>query len=236
MASKAVAKAAGGVVEISKNHTLPALDGRPLLYDDGHVMALNGSGLLLFSATQFNVSLANVLISLQKHTLQSTGLSERIRRAFAIDPNRSSGVPLNPVFRNPAPGAYDPLSYNDPVTIPAGDIADNAYFKRDSRRAYPQTSVFGQPDVVSLLTVGSAASPKVDLIGEAGAKALVEAQAEGEKGGLAVFLQKKSPGEVKQDVFIGGLPPTPAGTAQAADGTWNVHKYEPKTEGSYPAE
>ncbi|KAM0523523.1 hypothetical protein ACHAQF_002253 [Verticillium nonalfalfae] len=189
MASKAVAKAAGGVVEISK-----------------------------------------------KHTLQSTGLSERIRRAFAIDPNRSSGVPLNPVFRNPAPGAYDPLSYNDPVTIPAGDIADNAYFKRDSRRAYPQTSVFGQPDVVSLLTVGSAASPKVDLIGEAGAKALVEAQAEGEKGGLAVFLQKKSPGEVKQDVFIGGLPPTPAGTAQAADGTWNVHKYEPKTEGSYPAE
>lgn len=196
MASKAVAKAAGGVVEISK-----------------------------------------------KHTLQSTGLFERVRRALAIDPNRSSGVPLNTTFRNPTPGGYDPKAVDDPVTLPAGDIADNAYWRRDHRRAYPQLSTVSQPDVVSLLTVGSAASPKVELIGEAGEQALVEARAEGEKeGGLAVFLQKadgKGLAEAKKDVFIGGLPPTPAGNKIQPDGSWSVHKYKPREDeqsygGEYP--
>ncbi|KAL2757972.1 hypothetical protein ACRALDRAFT_2040283 [Sodiomyces alcalophilus JCM 7366] len=189
MASKAVSRAAGGVVDISK-----------------------------------------------KYTLQSTGIFERIRRALAIDPNRSSGVPINAVYRNPTPGAVDPLTYDDPVTIPAGDIADNAYFRRDSRRAYPKLSVVSQPDMVSLLTVGSAANPKVELIGEAGEQALVAARAEGEKeGSLAVFLQNKGKAieEVSKDVFVGGLPPTPAGERIQPDGSWDVYKYKPNEEQSY---
>ncbi|RYC63499.1 NADH dehydrogenase/NADH:ubiquinone reductase (H(+)-translocating) [Xylaria longipes] len=76
----------------------------------------------------------------QKQTLESTGIWALVRRVFAVDPNRSSGVPLNPFFRNPTPGALDPLTYDDPVTLPAGDIADNPYWKRDARRSYPKLS------------------------------------------------------------------------------------------------
>jgi hypothetical protein len=145
-------------------------------------------------------------------------------------------VPLNSQFRTPTPGGQDPLAYDDPVTVPAGDIADNAYFRRDVRRAYPRPSLVSQPDVVSLLSVGSAASPKVELIGEAGAQALVAAREEGEKGGLSVFLQKANGvAEAKKDVFVNGLPPLPSGQEQKPDGKWDVHKWELAEENSYPA-
>ncbi|KAF9880768.1 nadh-ubiquinone oxidoreductase kda subunit [Colletotrichum karsti] len=192
MASKAVAKAAtaaaGGVVEISK-----------------------------------------------KHTLQSTGIWERIRRSLSIDPNRSTGVPLNPTFRNPAPGARDPLTYDDPVTVPAGDIADNPYWKRDARRNYPALSVVNQADVVSLLSVGSAANPRVELIGEAGEKALVAAQAEAKASGLAPYLEKNAARAVeasKETLFTNGLPPTPSGH-DLKSGKWDVHKYKVNEDQSY---
>ncbi|KAG8428254.1 hypothetical protein J3459_005935 [Metarhizium acridum] len=100
----------------------------------------------------------------KKQTVQSTGVWESIRKALSIDANRSNGVPLNPYYRNPTPGSNDPMAYDDPVTVPAGDIADNPYWKRDHRRHYPKLSVMKQADVASLLTIGSAAAPKVDLI------------------------------------------------------------------------
>lgn len=109
------------------------------------------------------------------------------------------------------------------MTLPAGDIADNPYWKRDSRRSYPQLSVVNQAQFASLITVGSAATPKVDLIGEAGEKALVAAKQEGETG-LAKALEK-APKDVTKDVFIGGLPPLPSGTSLAT-GSWEVYKYE----------
>lgn len=149
---------------------------------------------------------------------------------MAIGPERSNGVPLNPYFRNPPPGANDPTTYDDPVTIPAGDIADNPYWKRDNRRSYPQTSVVDQADVVGLLSVGSAAQPKVELIGEAGEKRLVAAKQEGQTG-LAKHLEKAPKGLAK-DVFVGGLPPTPSGTSLAS-GEWDVHRYN-LTEPAYP--
>jgi hypothetical protein len=96
---------------------------------------------------------------IQKQTLQSTGIWEAFRRFLAIDPERSNGVPLNPHFRNPPPGANDPLQYDDPVTLPAGDIADNPYWKRDNRRGYPQLSVVDQSQFAQLITIGSAEAP-----------------------------------------------------------------------------
>ncbi|KAI3553525.1 AhpC/TSA family protein [Colletotrichum abscissum] len=172
----------------------------------------------------------------QKHTLQSTGIWERIRRSLAIDPNRSSGVPLNPTFRNPAPGANDPLAYDDPVTVPAGDIADNPYWKRDARRNYPAISVVNQADVVGLLAVGSAANPRVELIGEAGEKALVAAKEEGKTTGIAAYLEKNAAqGAVeasKEALFTNGLPPTPSGE-NLKSGKWDVHKYKVNEEQTY---
>lgn len=136
-------------------------------------------------------------------------------------------MPLNPYFRNPPPGSNNPLEYDDPVTLPAGDIADNPYWKRDSRRSYPQLSVVNQAQFASLISVGSAAAPKVELIGEEGEKALVAAKQEGETG-LAKALDK---GNATADVFVGGLPPLPSGQSLAS-GKWDVHKYE-VTDASY---
>ena len=129
---------------------------------------------------------------------------------LAVDPNRSTGVPLNPQFRNPPPGANDPKEYDDPTTVPAADLADNPYWKRDMRRSYPKLSVVKQPDVVGLLSVGSAAQPKEDVlqIGDAGNKQLVEVKEEGEKG-LSTFFEKNK-GAAKAVLGPDGLPPLPA--------------------------
>ncbi len=145
-------------------------------------------------------------------------------------------MPLNPYNRVPAPGSNDPLQYDDPVTIPAGDIADNPYWKRDARRNYPRLSVVGQAQQVALLTVGSAAQPRVDLIGEAGDKALVAAEEAGKEGGVAVYLENNGVEAAKRVLELtGGLPPLPSGQSLAS-GEWNVHKYGLDSEQSYSEE
>lgn len=180
--------------------------------------------------------------AIQKQTLQSTGIWERIRRAFAIDPNRSNGVPLNPYFRNPAPGELDPSTYDDPVTIPAGDIADNPYWRRDARRAYPRPSTIAQTDVVGLLALGNSVNPKKELIGEAGAKELVAVKEEAEQGGLAVFFQKGGEGgaaalEGLKAFGRDGMPPVPSSMKLRKEGDkWEAAKYELTEEQSYGGE
>lgn len=141
--------------------------------------------------------------------MQPKGIYAFISRLLSLDPSRSSGVPLNPQFRNPPPGTNDPAAYDDPVTVPAGDIAENPYWKRDVRRRYPQLSTVTQADAVALLEVGSATAPKQDLIGEAGTKQLVAAQEEGAKG-LSVAFESNS--ALAKDILgPGGLPPLPSG-------------------------
>ncbi|KAL4789016.1 hypothetical protein BDV19DRAFT_40403 [Aspergillus venezuelensis] len=171
---------------------------------------------------------SNVVSINHKYSVQSTGVWERIRRLFAIDPERSTGVPLNAQFRLPTPGALPPLSYDDPVTVPAGDIADNPYWKRDVRRNYPRISTVNQANAVGLLTVGSQASPKDDVlqIGEAGEKQLVSVQQEGEERGLAGFFQKDKNG-VKGVLGPNGLPPTPCNLNSAS-------KYQIDNDHGYP--
>ncbi|KAI1739014.1 NADH-ubiquinone oxidoreductase 21.3 kDa subunit [Xylaria scruposa] len=185
-------------------------------------------------ASKAVAKLANGVIPLsQKQTLESTGIWDRVRRVFAVDPNRSSGVPLNPFFRNPPPGALDPLSYDDPVTLPAGDIADNPYWKRDARRSYPRLSFVNQSDAVALLSVGSAAAPKQELIGDAGAKQLVAATEEGQAGGLAAYFEKNTTAAAAEDFLVGGLPPLPSGERKKTDGKWEAYKYGLAEENSY---
>ncbi|KAL3963272.1 hypothetical protein ACCO45_000276 [Purpureocillium lilacinum] len=195
MSSKVVAKAAGGVMSISK----PSLTRVARAETNPPVHGHLGDG--------------------------AQGLRHR--------PGPLQRRALNPWYRNPPPGSNDPLAYDDPVTIPAGDIADNPYWKRDHRRSYPKLSVMGQGDVVQLLTVGSAAAPKLELIGEAGQKQLVAAKQEGETLGLAKALEKAAPKDVAKDVFVDGLPPLPSGQSLTS-GAWDVHKYELTEENSYP--
>ena len=143
-------------------------------------------------------------------------------------------MPLNPYNRNPSPGSIDPTLYDDPVTVPAGDIADNPYWKRDHRRNYPRLSVIGQADQVALLGVGSAAAPRVELIGDAGAKALVAAEEEGKKTGLAAFLQKEGADVSRLVLKEDGMPPLPSGQSLAKTGeNWEVYQYKIEEVQSY---
>ncbi|KAF1849651.1 21 kDa subunit of NADH dehydrogenase [Cucurbitaria berberidis CBS 394.84] len=150
-----------------------------------------------------------VTTAFSKYTVQPTGIYGLINRIFALDPKRSTGIPMNPQFRNPPPGALDPNTYDDPVTVPAADIAENPYWKRDARRRYPRLSTVTQADSVALLEVGSAAAPKQELIGEAGSQQLVAAQEQGAKG-LAVAFERNI-GLAKDVLGPGGMPPLPSG-------------------------
>ncbi|KAI4160294.1 MAG: hypothetical protein LQ342_005886 [Letrouitia transgressa] len=172
----------------------------------------------------------------KKYTVQSTGIWDRIRRLLAVDPNRSSGVPLNPQFRNPPPGANPPQAYDDPVTVPAGDIADNAYFRRDIRRSYPRLSVVNQADVVGLLSVGSKADPKEDVlqIGDEGAKQLVEVKQEGEKG-LARYLEKENQ-SLSNVLGANGMPPFPVGINRTSPQGGRKYVVDLDRENGYPEE
>jgi hypothetical protein len=140
---------------------------------------------------------------------------------------------MNPQFRNPPPGANDPNAYDDPVTVPAADLAENPYWKRDVRRRYPQLSTITQADAVALLEVGSAAAPKQELIGEAGTKQLVAAQEEGTKG-LSIAFERNM-GLAKDVLGPGGMPPLPGGLHVSVDGQkrYNINTEEGYPEGKY---
>ena len=137
-------------------------------------------------------------------------------------------MPLNPQFRNPPPGAVDPNTYDDPTTVPAADIADNPYWRRDVRRSYPRISTVTQGDVVGLLSVGSAANPSEKLLaGAEGSKQLVAVKQEGEERGLATFFeQEKAVGSV---LSADGMPPFPPPRGRPQYGK----KYELEVEQSY---
>jgi hypothetical protein len=119
------------------------------------------------------------------------------------------------------------------VTVPAGDIADNPYWKRDVRRSYPQLSTVRQADAVGLLTVGSQAAPKDDVlkIGQAGEQQLVAVKEQGEERGLAALFEqdKKS---VQGVLGVNGLPPSPANINPISQDSQS--KYVLGTENGYP--
>jgi hypothetical protein len=101
------------------------------------------------------------------------------------------------------------------VTLPAADIADNPYWKRDVRRSYPVQSYVTQGHAVGLLSMGSAANPSPKLLaGEEGAKQLVAVKEEGDKG-LSVFFESDK--SVASKVLgEGGLPPMPVSFRSAS--------------------
>jgi hypothetical protein len=90
-------------------------------------------------------------------------------------------------------------------------------------------SIVKQADVVGLLTVGSKAVPKKELVGEEGAKSLVAVGEQGEKGVAAYFRETK---DVKSVLGADGLPPLPSGLAMKT----GRDKYELTEENAYPEE
>ncbi|CDK29487.1 unnamed protein product [Kuraishia capsulata CBS 1993] len=134
----------------------------------------------------------------KKYTTGSKGIWELIRKTLTLVPNRSSGNPLVKYFRVPAPGSQ-PLVYKDTMTVPAGDIKGNQYSHRDHRRNYPQLSSFDQTKVSALLSLGSAASPRIS-IGTKGQQEL-EVYKGSELVTLSSTLSKVDPKVVKGELL-----------------------------------
>ncbi|KAK6455201.1 NADH-ubiquinone oxidoreductase subunit [Scheffersomyces xylosifermentans] len=101
----------------------------------------------------------------KKYTTQSTGIWEKVRQILSLVPNRSSGNPIVTLFRVEPPGEriQDAKNYKDPITLPAGDIQGNPYYKRDYRRNYPQVHGFNQTKISGLLQLGSANKPRISI-------------------------------------------------------------------------
>ncbi|OBZ68179.1 NADH-ubiquinone oxidoreductase 21 subunit [Grifola frondosa] len=81
--------------------------------------------------------------------LSPKGFWKKFRDAVVVDPDISSGLPIAGINRFPPPGSR-PERYCTPATK-ASDPAQNPYWKRDVRRAYPQLSVVTQAELSSLL-------------------------------------------------------------------------------------
>ncbi|KAF5210287.1 putative NADH-ubiquinone oxidoreductase subunit [Clavispora lusitaniae] len=137
----------------------------------------------------------------KKYTSRPTGIWEKLRQVLVLVPNRSSGNPLVQFFRAIPPGARieEANNYKEPGTIPASDIKGNPYYKRDYRRNYPQVHGFNQTKVSGLLTLGSAAKPRVS-IGEKGTKELA-AFSPGQVVSLSTTLTSLDPKVVKGEVL-----------------------------------
>ncbi|KAF9478607.1 21 kDa subunit of NADH dehydrogenase [Pholiota conissans] len=87
--------------------------------------------------------------------LSPKGFWKKFRDAVVVNPEISSGLPLASLNRYPTP-ASRPEKYSTPATK-ASDPAQNPYWKRDVRRAYPQLSVVTQSELSTLLIEHSAA-------------------------------------------------------------------------------
>ncbi|KAI0051897.1 21 kDa subunit of NADH dehydrogenase [Auriscalpium vulgare] len=90
--------------------------------------------------------------------LSPKGFWKKFRDAVSVDPNISSGLPLPTLNRQPPPASRTE-KYATPATK-ASDPAQNPYWKRDVRRAFPQLSVVTQPEL-STLMIQHSGSPSV---------------------------------------------------------------------------
>lgn len=136
----------------------------------------------------------------KKYTTRSVGIWEKLRQLLVLVPNRSSGNPIVALYRQSPPGdrINDAKKYKDPVTLPAGDVVNNAYFKRDYRRNYPKLVGFNQTKVSGLLQLGSAEKPRIS-VGDKGTQELAVFQ---EKDvSLANTLSKVDPSVVKGELL-----------------------------------
>ncbi|PCH43875.1 NADH dehydrogenase 21 kDa subunit [Wolfiporia cocos MD-104 SS10] len=84
-----------------------------------------------------------------RYHLSPKGFWKKFRDAVVVNPEISSGLPIQGIHRYPPPGSR-PERYSTPATK-ASDPAQNPYWKRDVRRAYPQLSVVTQTELSSLL-------------------------------------------------------------------------------------
>ncbi|GAA6018021.1 hypothetical protein JCM10207_002743 [Rhodosporidiobolus poonsookiae] len=83
------------------------------------------------------------------HAKDESPFWKKVREALVVNPQSSTGNPLPQFHRQP-----EPASRPEKFTVPsskASDVAENPYYKRDFRRAYPKTEVVTQDELAKLL-------------------------------------------------------------------------------------
>ena len=94
-----------------------------------------------------------------------------------------------------------------------------------------------QADVVGLLTVGSRAQPKEDVlqIGDAGAKQLIHVKQEGEEKGLPALFERDN--KSMTGIFgADGLPPFPSGMSRTSPMGGKKYVMDADREEGFPEE
>jgi len=127
----------------------------------------------------------------------------QIGDAVVVDPAISSGLPLPAVNRQPPPGSR-PEKYTTPATQ-ASDPAQNPYWKRDVRRAYPQLSVVTQSELSTLL-IQHSGTPEL-LVAPSGPEATSVPATTTPRLGLSEAIS--TIGAARKAYATSALPPTP---------------------------
>ncbi|EMR09150.1 hypothetical protein PNEG_02492 [Pneumocystis murina B123] len=128
-----------------------------------------------------------------------------LRRLLVIDPERSSGITYNNQYRKPAPGSPERL-YARPLNLPASDISENSYWKRDMRRNYPRPGIITQPILAKLFVLGSVENPKISEPSETEAQTTTPAITQS----LSTILYNAEPSEIRKFVLTDkGIAPHP---------------------------
>ncbi|KAL7424781.1 hypothetical protein Q5752_000465 [Cryptotrichosporon argae] len=130
--------------------------------------------------------------------LMPTGFWKKFRDAVVVNPEISSGLPLPTMNRYPQPGSRTER-YSTPATK-ASDPAFNPYYKRDVRRAYPQTSTITQTTLSSLLL----SSPSVSAL------PAPETATEVPRSSNAVSLSASGNADAQTAVVTSSVPPLAA--------------------------
>ncbi|KAL1922925.1 uncharacterized protein VTP21DRAFT_9301 [Calcarisporiella thermophila] len=129
------------------------------------------------------------------------GFWRLVKKLFTVNPEVSDGVYVRE-FRRPAPGS--PINKYEMLKTKNSDVADNYYFKRDMRRAFPREAIYSQQEVAGLLLAAHAGS--LPAPSEASGETSVTARTEG-NAALTEALAKISQNEVLYDAQK--LPPLP---------------------------
>ncbi|KIJ49345.1 hypothetical protein M422DRAFT_27703 [Sphaerobolus stellatus SS14] len=126
------------------------------------------------------------------HTLYHVapeGFWKKFRDAVVVNPEISTGLPIPTLHRNPQPGSRPEL-YSTPATK-ASDVAQNPYWKRDVRRAYPRLSVVTQTQLSTFLLQ----SPEVQA-------SIAGPSASKSEGDTAITASESSPKDLTQAIQL----------------------------------
>ncbi|TIB84727.1 beta and beta-prime subunits of DNA dependent RNA-polymerase [Wallemia mellicola] len=165
----------------------------------------NESGVQSLTVSKSDIPLITFIEKVADHAKyhqEPKGIWMKAKQWLAVNPEISSGLINHHQFRKIPPGSR-PEKYVQPISK-SSDIAENPYFKRDVRRAFPKTSHVSQNELAQLL-ISNPDFKALPNPAEAQTKALAQVKDSPETLDLAQVLDVLP---AAQSPYT-GLPPTP---------------------------